>query len=99
MISEYHSLALFYGSWVIERGNLMSDVRRDNKGRRLFNGESQRKDGKYEYKYQDGWGKRKTVYSWKLTPADKVPAGKRNDISLKRKRKADSKGFKQQYYS
>ena len=49
----------------------MSEVRRDNKGRKLFNGESQRKDGKYEYKYQDAWGKRKTVYSWKLTPADR----------------------------
>lgn len=48
----------------------MSEIRRDNKGRKLFNGESQRKDGKYEYKYQDAWGKRKTVYSWKLTPAD-----------------------------
>lgn len=63
----------------------MSEVRRDNKGRKLFNGESQRKDGKYEYKYQDAWGKRKTVYSWKLTPADRVPAGKRDDISLREK--------------
>lgn len=65
----------------------MSEVRRDSKGRKLFNGESQRKDGKYEYKYQDARGKRKTVYSWKLTPADKVPAGKRNDISLREKEK------------
>lgn len=63
----------------------MSEVRRDNKGRKLFNGESQRKDGKYEYKYQDAWGKRKTVYSWKLTPADRIPAGKRDDISLREK--------------
>lgn len=63
----------------------MSEVRRDNKGRKLFNGESQRKDGKYEYKYQDIWGKRKTVYSWKLTPTDRVPAGKRDDISLREK--------------
>lgn len=63
----------------------MSEVRRDNKGRKLFNGESQRKDGKYEYKYQDTWGKRKTVYSWKLTPTDRVPAGKRDDISLREK--------------
>lgn len=63
----------------------MSKVRRDNKGRKLFNGESQRKDGKYEYKYQDAWGKRKTVYSWKLTPTDRVPAGKRDDISLREK--------------
>lgn len=29
----------------------MSEVRRDSKGRKLFTGESQRKDGKYEYKY------------------------------------------------
>ena len=63
----------------------MSEVRRDNKGRKLFNGESQRKDGKYEYKYQDACGKRKTVYSWKLTPTDRVPAGKRDDISLREK--------------
>ena len=72
---------------LIERENTMSGVRRDNKGRKLFNGESQRKDGKYEYKYQDVFGNRKTVYSWKLTPADKVPAGKRNDISLREKEK------------
>lgn len=63
----------------------MPEVRRDNKGRRLFSGESQRKDGKYEYKYLDVWGKRRTVYSWKLTPADRVPSGKRNDISLREK--------------
>lgn len=63
----------------------MSEVRRDNKGRKLFNGESQRKDGKYEYKYHDAWGKRKTVYSWKLTSTDRVPSGKRDDISLREK--------------
>ena len=63
----------------------MPEVRRDNRGRRLFNGESQRKDGKYEYKYLDAWGKRRTVYSWKLTPADRVPSGKRDDISLREK--------------
>lgn len=63
----------------------MSEIRRDNKGRKLFNGESQRKDGKYKYKYHDAWGKRKTVYSWKLTPTDRVPAGKRDDISLREK--------------
>ena len=63
----------------------MPEVRRDNRGRRLFSGESQRKDGKYEYKYLDAWGKRRTVYSWKLTPADRVPSGKRDDISLREK--------------
>lgn len=56
MIDAYHSLALFYGRQ-IERRNGMSEVRRDHKGRRLLMGESQRKDGKYEYKYQDACGK------------------------------------------
>ena len=63
----------------------MSDTRKDHKGRKLWNGESQRKDGKYEYKYQDASGKRKTVYSWKLTPSDTMPKGKRNDLSLREK--------------
>ena len=65
----------------------MSEVRRDNKGRKLWTGESQRKDGKYEYKYQDAFGFRRTVYSWKLTPSDTIPKGKRNDISLREKEK------------
>ena len=56
----------------------MSEIRRDKKGRRLLTGESQREDGKYEYKYQDAFGKRKTVYSWRLTEADSVPKGKRS---------------------
>lgn len=43
------------------------------------------KTGNNEYKYYDAWGKRKTVYSWKLTPTDRVPAGKRDDISLREK--------------
>lgn len=65
----------------------MSEVRRDHKGRKLWTGESQRKDGKYEYKYQDACGVRRTVYSWKLTPSDSVPKGKRNDLSLREKEK------------
>ncbi|MGN0978603.1 MAG: tyrosine-type recombinase/integrase [Faecousia sp.] len=65
----------------------MSEVRRDNKGRKLWTGESQRKDGKYEYKYQDALGERRSVYSWKLTPTDTIPKGKRNDLSLREKEK------------
>lgn len=63
----------------------MSETRKDHKGRKLWNGESQRKGGKYEYKYQDASAKRKTVYSWKLTPSDTMPRGKRNDLSLREK--------------
>ncbi len=63
----------------------MAEKRRDTKGRILQNGESQDKDGRYVYKYTDRFGKRKAVYSWKLTKADKVPEGKRNDLSLREK--------------
>ena len=63
----------------------MSEKRRDNKGRILNTGESQRKDGRYTYKYVDTFGKPQFVYSWKLVTTDKTPTGKRNDISLREK--------------
>lgn len=63
----------------------MSEKRRDNKGRILRTGESQRKDGRYAYKYMDANGKPQFVYSWKLTATDKTPAGKRDDIPLRDK--------------
>ncbi len=61
----------------------MSEKRRDHKGRILRNGESQRKDGKYEYKYIDANGIRHSAYSWKLVETDKVPLGKRCSESLR----------------
>ena len=64
----------------------MSSVKRkDSKGRNLRLGESQRKDGRYAFKYTDAYGKPQFVYSWKLVPTDKVPAGKHEDISLREK--------------
>lgn len=63
----------------------MSEKRRDSKNRVLRSGESQRKDGRYAYKYVDAFGKPQFVYSWKLVPTDKTPAGKREDISLREK--------------
>lgn len=42
----------------------MSEKRRDNKGRILKTGESQRKDGRYLYKYIDSFGEPQFVYSW-----------------------------------
>ena len=41
----------------------MSTKRKDNKGRVLRTGESQRKDLTYQYRYQDITGKRRTVYA------------------------------------
>ena len=61
--------------------------RQDSKGRNLRLGESQRKDGRYVYKYTDIFGKPQFVYAWKLVPTDKTPAGKRDDISLREKEK------------
>ena len=80
----------------------MSVKRRDNKGRILRTGESQRKDGRYVYKYVDNHGQPQFVYAWKLVPTDKTPAGKREDLSLREKEKQikdledgiDSKGRK-----
>lgn len=61
------------------------EKRRDNKGRLLKSGESQRSDGRYAYKYIDTFGDPQFVYSWKLVPTDKVPAGKRPCLSLREK--------------
>ena len=63
----------------------MSEKRRDNKGRILRTGESQRKDGRYAYKYIDAFGKQQFVYSWKLVATDKTPAGKRDVPALRDK--------------
>lgn len=65
----------------------MSEKRRDNKNRILQTGESQRKDGRYVYKYNDNFGQPKFVYAWKLVPTDKTPSGKREDLSLREKEK------------
>ena len=61
----------------------MNDKRRDNKGRILRNGESQRPDGKYEFKYVDPGGRRRSVYSWQLVATDKLPPGKRGREALR----------------
>ena len=66
----------------------MSNVKRkDNKGRNLRLGESQRKDGRYVYKYTDMYGQPQFVYAWKLVPTDKTPDGKREDLPLREREK------------
>lgn len=61
----------------------MKEQRRDSKGRVLHTGESQRADGRYLYKYTDAFGEPQSVYSWKLTPTDTTPKGKRDKLSLR----------------
>lgn len=63
----------------------MSEKRRDNRNRILHNGESQRQDGRYAYKYKDIHGETKFVYSWRLDKNDLAPAGKPRDLSLREK--------------
>ncbi len=61
------------------------DKRKDRKGRVLHTGESQLATGRYIYKYKDTNGDIKYIYSWRLTSADKTPAGKKEDIPLREK--------------
>lgn len=65
----------------------MIEKRRDNKGRILRNGEVQRPDGKYMFRYTDSTGKRRAVYSWKLVSTDKLKEGQRDAQSLRDKEK------------
>ncbi|KIR01616.1 Integrase [Lachnospiraceae bacterium TWA4] len=61
----------------------MSEKRQDSKRRILKNGESQRSDGRYCYKYLDELGKSHFLYSWKLLPTDKLPKDKKECKSLR----------------
>ena len=73
-------------SQLFERRMIMSNAkRRDNKGRVLQMGENQLDDGRYAYRYTTPFGQRKTVYSWRLTASDPMPAGRRKDKSLREK--------------
>lgn len=66
---------------------MASVKRKDNKGRILKDGESQRPDGTYRYRYTDATGKRRDVYSSRLVPTDKLVPGSKSDLSLREKEK------------
>ena len=65
----------------------MSEKRRDNRNRILREGEYQRTDGRYRYRYIDEDGKEKNVYSWRLDKNDLTPKGKKRELSLREKEK------------
>ena len=46
-------------------------------------GELQRSGSKYEYRYFDVKGEKRSIYSWKLVSTDKVPKGKRECRALR----------------
>lgn len=65
----------------------MGEKRRDNRNRILHNGESQRADGRYRFKYTDRNGGVHNIYSWRLDKNDPMPADKKKDLSLREKEK------------
>lgn len=65
------------------KGVIMLEKRRDSKGRILRNGEVQRPDGKYMFRYTDQSGDRRTVYSWKLVSTDRLKDGQKNCTALR----------------
>ena len=58
----------------------MSEKRKDNKGRLLRTGESQRKDLTYQYRYTDVTGKRRTVYASDLQELRKKEKAIQKDV-------------------
>ncbi len=65
----------------------MSEKRRDKRNRILREGEYQRADGRYRFRYIDEDGKEKNVYSWRLDKNDPTPKGKKHELSLREKEK------------
>ena len=59
--------------------------KKDTKGRILKANEDQKSDGRYRYRYVDQYGKRRSVYAWRLVATDKTPKGKKEDLSLREK--------------
>lgn len=75
--------------------NLVNGKRRDKKNRVLRRGESQRPDGKYQFKYSID-GIPHFVYSWRLEPTDKMPEGKKPTSSLREMEKAIGRDIESQ---
>ena len=83
----YGKIDASYPTLTIGKELQMSDCRRDNKGRKLRSGESQRTDGRYVFKYYDAASQPHYVYSWRLMKSDPTPEGKSLDLSLREKEK------------
>ena len=65
----------------------MSEKRRDNRNRILHEGEYQRADGRYRFRYVDIHGNEGNLYSWRLDNNDPIPKGKKMELSLREKEK------------
>ena len=65
----------------------MSEKRRDNRNRILHEGEYQRADGRYRFRYVDIHGNEGNLYSCRLDNNDPIPKGKKMELSLREKEK------------
>ncbi len=66
----------------------MSEKRRDNRNRILHEGEYQRADGRYRFRYVDIHGNEGNLYSWRLDhKSTSIPKGKKMELSLREKEK------------
>lgn len=65
----------------------MSEKRRDKRNRILREGEVQRADGRYQFRYLDEDGNAKYAYSWRLDKNDPTTKGKKRELSLREKEK------------
>ena len=65
----------------------MNEKTRDNRNRILHEGEYQRADGRYRFRYIDEDGKEKNAYSWRLDKNDPMTKGKKRELSLREKEK------------
>lgn len=64
----------------------MSEKRRDNRNRILHEGEYQRADGRYRFRYVDIHGNEGNLYSWRLDHNDPIPKGKKMELSLRERK-------------
>ena len=65
----------------------MREKRRCGRNRILHEGEYQRADGRYRFRYIDEDGKEKNAYSWRLDKNDPMTKGKKRELSLREKEK------------
>lgn len=61
---------------------IMAEKRKDSKGRVLKDGEIERKDGRYEYRYKDRNGKRKSIYAKNLKELREKEAVLQRELAL-----------------
>ena len=89
MCRRFYTAILYHSARTSARlqEDFMAQKRKHNRCRILRDNEVQRPDGRYMFSYYSQKGEKKYVYSWRLTENDKMPQGKRDDISLREKEK------------